>query len=49
MIEIGDIGADELIAAYVAICAGMGIGTDQMKMAALELIDMATTSPERVH
>lgn len=46
--EIGDLGADELIAAYVALCSEMGIGADQMKMAALELID-AATAPDRIH
>lgn len=40
MEQIADFGAEELIALYCQLCADLGIGSDQAKFAALELIDM---------
>lgn len=34
-------GAEELIAMYVSLCAELGLHSDQMKLAALEMIDDA--------
>lgn len=43
IVEIGDFGAEEIIAMYVALCSDMGLSSDQMKFAALELIDVAVS------
>lgn len=34
-------GAEELIAMYVSLCAELGLHSDQMKLAVLEMIDDA--------
>ena len=49
MIEIGDFGAEDLMALYVALCADLGLSVDQMKIAALEMIDDATDEGDVFH
>lgn len=41
IVEIGDFGAEELMALYVALCSDLGLSLDQMKFAALDMIDAA--------
>lgn len=48
-IEIGECGAEELIASCVALCHEMGIGTYQMKLAVLALIAAAIADDEMCH
>lgn len=43
-IDISYFGAEELMYLYVVLCHELGIGADQAKAAALELIDMAMAS-----
>lgn len=49
MEQIAEFGAEELIALYCQLCIDLGIGSDQAKFAALELIDMVMEARGTLH